>query len=147
MDPLSSKLWRILAGLATALSLILLAGMFVFPPCSGLIETAAGGSVPMKCHWTFRAEIPVAVLLILVSAGQFFLKEPQLRRLSSIVIIGLGAAGIVITTDAVIGICMKEGMACHTTALFCRIIYGLLILAAGIQLFKADDVQRHKRTF
>ncbi|SHN58007.1 protein of unknown function [Desulfitobacterium chlororespirans DSM 11544] len=144
---MSSKLWQILAGFATALSLILLAGMFVFPPCSGLIETAAGGSVPMKCHWTFRAEIPIAVLLILAAAGQFFLKEPKLRRLSSLLIIALGAAGIAITTDAVIGICMKAEMACHTTALFCRIVYGLLILAAGIQLLNADNGRRHKREF
>lgn len=144
---MSSKLWQILAGFATALSLSLLAGMYVFPPCSGLIETATGGSVPMKCHWTFRAEIPMAVLLILASAGQLFLKEPKLRRLSSIVIMALAAAGIAITTDAVIGICMKAGMACHTTALFCRSVFSLLILAAAIQLLNADNGQRHKREF
>ena len=27
-------------------------------PCTGTIATAAGGAVPMKCHWSFRATAP-----------------------------------------------------------------------------------------
>lgn len=141
------KSWLVLASLAVVLSLALVVGIHLFPPCSECIETAAGGCVPMKCHWTFRAEIPAALLLILISAGQFFLKEPKLRRLSSFFIILVSFTGILLTTNAVIGICMKAGMACHATALFYRIVYGLLILTAVIQLLKADSEQRHKREF
>lgn len=143
---MSHKSWLTLAGFTVALSFILLAGIFIFPPCSSCVETAVGGCVPMKCYWTFRGEIPVAILLILVSAGQFFLKETKLRRIAALFVMAISVVGIAITTNAVIGLCMKAEMACHTTALFCRTIYGLVILAAGIQLCKAGNAP-HKKTF
>ncbi len=144
---MSQKIWFVSAACTAVLSLILLVCIFVFPPCSGFIETAAGGHVPMKCHWAFRGVIPIALQLTFTAVGQFFLKEAKVRRLSSIFIMALSVVAILITTNTVIGICMKTEMPCNTTALFSRLFLGLLILVALIQLFWADKTQKRKRKF
>lgn len=138
--------WLILAGLTTVLSLITLAGLFVWQPCAGTVATAAGGTVPMKCHWTFRAEIPVAIVLVLTAAGQFFLKDTEARRLSAVFIMAVAAVGYVLTTNTVIGICSMP-MACHAAANFCRIMLALIVIVAVLQLLKAGAGSRHKREY
>ena len=48
------KAWRIIAVLTLALSIAAIAVCLVLGSCPKMIETAAGGSIPMKCHWTMR---------------------------------------------------------------------------------------------
>lgn len=148
---MNKKSWLILAGSTTILSLITLSGLFILHPCTVTIATAAGGSVPMKCHWTFRAEIPLAILLVLIAAGQFFLKGTEARRLSSLFIMAVAVVGYALTTDAVIGICAEQtGMmeACHTEAKFCWLLFALLIIASVLQLIlSGKDASRHKREY
>lgn len=102
----------------------------------------------MKCHWTFKAEIPVAILMLLTALSQFFLKGTEGRRLSSLFIMATALVGFSLTTDGVIGLCANPEMECHKVALFCRIIYILLALTGAIQLFKPDNQPKgHKPTF
>lgn len=97
--------------------------------CTGMIETAAGGTVPMKCHWSIRVCVLLGLLLLAVSAVQFLIKTRESRLIAA----GMGlllAAGLVLTlSSAVIGVCGKEDMICRSTAALIRACAGLA--AAG----------------
>lgn len=141
-------LWIGESAVTTVLAVAALIGLLVLPYCSGSIATAEGGTVPMKCYWTFHAETVVAVLVLLTAAGQFFLKGTEARRLSSLFLIAAVIAGLLLMTDAVIGLCANPAMNCHRMADFTRIVYALLIAAAVFQLVKPGITrERHKKTF
>jgi hypothetical protein len=142
-----NKVWYILAGAIVAVSIASVACIMVFPPCSACIETAAGGCMPMKCHWTFRAEIPIAILLLLTAVGQFFLKQTESRCLSSLFLLASSIVGLLLMTNVVIGICAHDGSMCGLTALVSGTAYALIIVAAIIQLVTLWNSNRHKRRF
>ena len=56
-------------------ALMALVPQFVFPLCETTLETAFGGVLPMRCHWTGQAEIGVGFLqylagIIQIGGGQ-----------------------------------------------------------------------------
>ena len=69
------KAWRIIAVLTLALSIAAIAVCLVLGSCPKMIETAAGGSIPMKCHWTMRVCTMLAAFTALMGALQLFVKE------------------------------------------------------------------------
>lgn len=97
--------------------------------CTGMIETAAGGAVPMKCHWSVRVCVLLGIFLLAISVTQFFIKTRESRLITA----GMGlllAAGLALTLSGlVIGVCGKEDMICRSTAALIRACAGLA--AAG----------------
>lgn len=51
-------IFLILAGV-----LIAVVPQFIVPVCENAVHTASGGSVPMKCFWTARAELGTGALI------------------------------------------------------------------------------------
>ena len=134
---IKSKNWNITAGIAAIIAVALLLIPTIYPPCTGMVETAMGGAVPMKCHWTFRAEILVSSAMLLVALGQLFTKGIEARRFSAGFIIILALMAILLPQNAVIGICMKASMACRTTAAWTEGAALLLLLLGLYQIFFA----------
>ena len=101
--------------------------------CAEPVETAAGGTVPMKCHWTFVATTLVgavgAVTALLALAG----RTKEGRRFAAV-----AAATVLLTTPAGIGLCGNPDMSCHQTALVLWVAAGIALVVGIVQAAKAD---------
>ena len=144
---MKDSIWR-----ATAVAGILLSALSLFAAvymggCPGLIETAAGGTVPMKCHWTMLAATYLGVVLLLLSAGQLLLKGKEARRFAAAAILLVALAALLLTTNAGIGVCAAAGMACRATALPLRGAYVLLLLLSLIQMLRPVPRERPSKMF
>lgn len=119
-------------------SIVLIIGLKTFAtPCEGMIETAKGMEVPMKCHWTDVALLYLAVETIVVGIANI-IKNSK----STLELIGMGVLAIAITMNNVgIGVCKMEGMACHTMKTF-AIVIGVVFIVLGIlQMFIKNEVE------
>lgn len=119
-------------------SIVLIIGLKTFAtPCEGMIETAKGMEVPMKCHWTDVALLYLAVATIVVGIANIIKNSKSILEL-----IGMGVLAIAITMNTVgIGVCKMEGMACHTMKTF-AIVIGVVFIVLGIlQMFIKNEVE------
>lgn len=124
--------------IAIVASIVLIIGLKTFAtPCEGMIETAKGMEVPMKCHWTDVALLYLAVATIVVGIANI-IKNSK----STLELIGMGVLAIAITMNNVgIGVCKMEGMACHTMKTF-AIVIGVVFIVLGIlQMFIKNEVE------
>ena len=131
----SSKIYNILAIVA---SVVLIIGLKTFAtPCDGMIETAKGMEVPMKCHWTDVALLYLGIATVVVAIANI-IKNSK----STLELLGMGVLSIAITMDNVgIGVCKMEGMACHTMKTF-AIVIGVVYIVLGIlQLLIKNEVE------
>jgi hypothetical protein len=83
-----------------------------------------GKTVPMKCHWTARGEIAVAIPLFVVGVVLLFVRSKEAQRWLSIVGAVLGLTAILLPLY-LIGVCSVQEM-------WCNMIMQPTILAAGI---------------
>lgn len=135
---MKNKTKKICNILAIVASIVLIIGLKTFAtPCEGMIETAKGMEVPMKCHWTDVALLYLAVATIVVGIANI-IKNSK----STLELIGMGVLTIAITMNNVgIGVCKMEGMACHTMKTF-AIVIGVVFIVLGIlQMFIKNEVE------
>ena len=135
---MKNNMKKIYNTIAIVASVVLIIGLKTFAtPCEGMIETAKGMEVPMKCHWTDVALLYLAVATIVVGIANI-IKNSK----STLELIGMGALIITITMNNVgIGVCKMEGMACHTMKTF-AIVIGVVFIVLGIlQMFIKNEVE------
>jgi hypothetical protein len=89
------------------------------------IQLPGGGSVPMKCLWTARAEIGLGVLLWVAGAFLFFSRDMESRRFLSVLVLVLGLL-IALSPTALIGVCINPDMPCV------RLMKPILLLIGGV---------------
>ena len=106
-------------------------------PCTGKIETAAGGEVPMKCVWAAKAVIMVSVLPVCISVSQFFVKSGNTLRLTAVLLMICSIVIIIITSSAGIGVCEAEGMKCGKMAMLVRADMTALLIISFFEIFLA----------
>lgn len=100
-------------GILAGLAIIIVA--LVKGPCTGMITTAAGGAVPMKCHWSFRVCVMLGALLCGVSAMELLCKSKGAVIAAAVMGLVLSVC-VFLTLGPVIGICAKEEMLCRASA-------------------------------
>lgn len=135
---MKNNMKKIYNTIAIVASIVLIIGLKTFAtPCEGMIETAKGMEVPMKCHWTDVALLYLAVATIVVGIANIIKNSKSILEL-----IGMGALAIAITMNTVgIGVCKMEGMACHTMKTF-AIVIGVVFIVLGIlQMFIKNEVE------
>lgn len=135
---MKNNMKKIYNTIAIVASVVLIIGLKTFAtPCEGMIETAKGMEVPMKCHWTDVALLYLAVATIVVGIANI-IKDSK----STLELIGMGVLSIAITMNNVgIGVCKMEGMACHTMKTF-AIVIGVVFIVLGIlQMFIKNEVE------
>ena len=103
---------------------------------------------PMKCFWTARAEIFLGISIAVFAVLQiiFALKESNIQaNLALTLAIITNAIGVILVPSALIGVCAKPIMHCHSvTKPFLIVAAILIILAVALQTALAL-LQRSKK--
>ncbi|SHI03137.1 protein of unknown function [Sporobacter termitidis DSM 10068] len=122
---------RLLSGIAVAVFGLLLAlvPVCIFPACAKVIETAAGGTVPMKCFWSGQAEIGVGLLILCGGVLLIVFKSPLTRIGVSVMTALAGVLGLLVPT-LLIGGCEMSTMACRMTTFPAAVVLSILTVAA-----------------
>ncbi len=94
------------------------------------ITLANGTTVPMKCKWTARAELGIAVPILAVGVLMTTASRKESSRNLSILGAILGIAVLLIPTT-LIGVCQSL-MLCHTVMQPALLTTGSIILAASL---------------
>lgn len=101
------------------------------------LTLADGRTVPMKCHWTARAEIGLAVPLM--GAGIFSFRSKRKESLLTLNSLGavLGIFVIMLPT-VLVGVCANPDMICNSFMRPFLILTGSLVIAlSGYGIFRA----------
>lgn len=90
-----------------------------------------GATIPMKCHWTARAEIAAAVPLVavggMIAASQ---RRQTIRALAAVGIL-LGAMSLLLPAS-LIGVCANADMLCNMVMRPALMFAGVLAVAVGL---------------
>jgi uncharacterized membrane protein YwaF len=97
------------------------------------ITLASGKTIPMKCHWTGRAEIALAAPLLVVGAMMVLTRRKSNLLILSILGAVLGVMAILIP-DNLIGVC-STAMPCNTVMQPVLNILGGAAIAVGFGAF------------
>jgi len=98
------------------------------------IELPGGRSLPMKCHWTARAEIALAVPLVLCGAYLLLCKLKETCRQPAVMAMTLGLFVVLLPT-VLIGVCAKPDMVCRALMRPMLTLAGVLVVALGALCF------------
>lgn len=96
------------------------------PVCSGTLELANGNMVPMRCTYTAKVELLLALILAAVAVAALVTKRPMTVAL---VLLSLAIVLLTFDTPLSIGVCKSADMACQSTALWLRIAGGISTVA------------------
>ncbi len=94
------------------------------------IQLPGGGTVPMKCLWTARAEMGVGAALLVVGAFLFFSRGSESRRFLPILALILGIL-ITLFPTALIGVCVNPDMPCVRLMKPILLLIGMVAGALG----------------
>ena len=129
--------WMVLCAVGAVVMAAVAVVSAVMGGCEGMLDLTNGGSVPMKCHWTFVADTFVGILGAIVGLLGLTCKETSGRRASAIALMACAVVAIVLTTSVGIGLCGMEDMRCHVTAHIVWALAGIGIVVGIIQALKA----------
>lgn len=135
---MGKRTWIALSAVALAGMLAVVGASTFMGGCSMAIETAAGATVPMKCHWTFIATSFVGIIGIVTSVLALIGSSKEGRRTAAITTAVSALVVIALTSPLGIGLCGNADMHCHQTALVVWIACGISLIAAIVQIVKAD---------
>jgi hypothetical protein len=95
------------------------------------LTLANGREVPMKCYWTARAAVAVAVPLLAVALFLAFSQHRETRRALSVLGAILGGLTILLPTR-LIGVCQHAGASCNLVMKPTLILAGVLVIAVAL---------------
>ncbi len=90
------------------------------PVCTGMVETAAGKQVPMRCHYTSAALVFLGTMLFANALLCAARKEMVVCGIMATIISVL--AILTLNPSIGMGICMNPEMACNFTAPFVKVL-------------------------
>ncbi len=109
---MNSKIYKTAAVVAAGALGVALFASVVLGACPGSVQTAAGGSVPMKCAWSFKAAAIVSALGVLASLGSILVRGTDGRRYAGVVGLLFAAATLFTVSPLGIGVCANPEMVC-----------------------------------
>jgi hypothetical protein len=92
---------------------------------------ANGMTMPMKCHWSGRAELALAIPLMAMGLFLIFSRRSESLRSLSLTSIVTGVLMVLIPT-ALIGVCGSAQMICNSVMKPTLILLGSLVIALGV---------------
>ena len=127
------RAWMLLAVVGVMAMAAVVAVSVLMGGCAKPVETAAGGTVPMKCHWTFVATTLVGTAGVVTALLALAGRTKEGRRFA-----GIATATVLLTTPAGIGLCANPDMSCHQTGLVLWVAAGIALVVGIVQAAKAD---------
>jgi hypothetical protein len=128
--------WKISVWLAAAASVSLLVIPALQPACEGLVLTAMGGAVPMRCHFSYRVELAIGVVSLLVALSLFLVSGREARRWGGFFLFLLGGLAAFVPQSRIIGTCGVG--TCHTGGIWFGIVGVLLALVGLVAAWRAS---------
>lgn len=107
---------------------------------SATTASSTGSTTTMKCFWTARAEIGVAVPLFTIGGLMLLSRRRETRRALAVPAAALGIVAILLPT-ALIGVCTSPGAICRTALLPFMLIAGGLTVAASLALLIVNGLR------
>jgi hypothetical protein len=105
------------------------------------LTLADGRNIPMKCHWTARAEIAMAIPVL--ASGLLVLVSKRRETLRNVGILGaVSGVGVVLLPRTLIGVCGNPDMVCNAFMLPFLTLVGSVIVVAGAATAVMAMVQR-----
>ena len=136
---MKTKFSKILIGIQALAAVCLIGALKIWAPvCTKLLTLESGAQTHMKCHYSSQAALVIAVIL-LVAALAAFISKGDHKKLHFVSI--AGAVSLFLIFGSHIGICANAEMACHSTALWVRIMAGVIIAAGAVDLFTGGENQ------
>ena len=91
------------------------------PVCAGTLELANGNMVPMRCAYTAKVAVLLALVLAAVAVAALVTKRPM-----TVALVLLSVAIVLMTFDTPrsIGVCKSADMACQATAVWLHVAGG-----------------------
>ena len=112
---------------------MLLVVKVIAPVCTGMVETAAGKQIPMRCHYTDAAVTLFAFLLLVCAVACFVTKQ---KVACGMMAVAIGVCGFVVLSSTLgIGICANPEMACNVTAPYIKLCSTLALLTGAASVF------------
>jgi len=106
-----------------------------------------GRQIPMKCHWTARAEMGLALPLLATGILLVVFRRRDAQRILSLIGALLGVTAILLPTT-LIGVCANPSMLCKSFMQPFLILTGSLVIVVGllgvVQTFWARSMQLQK---
>lgn len=132
---------QLLAPIAALICAAIVCGAVLLwaPVCSGTLELANGNMVPMRCAYTAKIALMLAVILAAVAVAALVTKRPMTVAL---VLLSLAIVLLTFDTPLSIGVCKSADMACQTTALWLRIAGAVSAVAALAGALISPDRKR-----
>lgn len=132
---------QLLAPIAALICAAIVCGAVLLwaPVCSGTLELANGNMVPMRCAYTAKVAVLLALILAAVAVAGIATKHP-----ATLALVLLSAAIVLLTFDTPlsIGVCKSADMACQATALWLRVAGGVSLVAAVAGALASPDRKR-----
>ena len=92
---------------------------------------AAAKPTPMRCYWTARAELGLALPLAAAGALLFFSRRKETRRALAVLVAVLGVVAMLLPT-VLIGVCAQSSAICNTAMRPTLLAAGGLTVALGL---------------
>ena len=106
--------------------------------CTKTIETAGGGQVPMKCHWTMIAVALVEVMGAFSALGLAFVKCKIGRRWLAVGGMLAQVLAVAVLYGPFMGLCGDAIMHCHTTAMVVAVLAAVAAVLCLVAAALAD---------
>lgn len=97
----------------------------------------------MKCYWTARGEVAVAIPLFGAAALLFFARRKEAKRALAIVSMLLGVSTILLTT-VLIGACLSDTATCRTTMQPTLLVAGGFVVALSVIALVINERKREE---
>lgn len=134
---MSPTIWKVLSGLL----IVAFAALFIVGlvgDCGGMLETTAGGLVPMKCHWAFLAECYVAPLGALAAFFALLSRHVAARRVSATMAAATAIVAVLLLSPLGIGVCANAEMQCNASAIVAEVVGAAAFVLALVMALTAD---------
>ena len=122
------------AGAILAVLALVLGVVPLFSDCQSqgnAITLANGATIPMRCHWTGRAELAVAGPLFFAGGVMMAGRRRHVLRAMSALGLVLGAFAILLPT-VLIGVCGNPEMICNLVMKPTLVFAGLLVVGTSL---------------
>lgn len=135
---MNKDIWTIVSVIAAVLMAAVAVVSIAKGGCMGMIETAEGAQVPMKCHWSFTATGITGIAGCVIAVLACVAKTTEGRRMASIASLVTAVATIAIVSPMGIGTCAHAESMCRGTATIIYVICAIAIIVALVQAAKAN---------